>query len=511
MAVIPTNEVYKKAAQSVIATPGNIAKGQVATGNAASNQSTGQIATPGNIARGQTTGQIATPGNIANGTSGATTGNTVNAMTQNQNAAVPSTQNVPIEDGLKGIRTTLGNYNIHDVGWNDNTKSVTIGGKDYYSPSKIVDGTSYASDKDMYNIINQVYKDKGTSISGVTDYVSSQGISNAVKWSGGQLMVGGQNVPVAYVDDNGTAYAEKGVLDNAIAQYKQQSGIIGNNEIYQNWKNEYGGRIEDALGEITNREKWSYNTENDPAYQAYRDAYTREGNRAYQNAAASMAANTGGYGSSAGVTAGGQQLNYYMQQLGDRVPELMNNSYTRYMGEQELNQAALNRLMGVADGDYNKAYQANRDSINDTNTANYYNYLRDTEAMERNRQIETEDRQWKYQEPILKNQVQQSNYDTSRYENNLDLDLQAKQLANQMSNLQYILSKYQYSGNIDVPISSEDAKAIGMTQKADGTYPTIKEIQEVYARLQAMSGLIDWNENGRQQTIDTWKINNGLY
>lgn len=420
-----------------------------------------------------------------------------NAMTQ---ARVQTTQNVPTTDGMRGIRSTLNNYGINDVGWNDATKSVTIGGKDYYTPSTVVDGTSYASDKDMYNIINSVYKGKGQSLEGATDYVNSQGISNAVKWSGGQLMVGGQNVPVAYVDDNGTAYAEKGALDNAIAAYKERAGITDNQAVYDNWNSKYGDRIDDALDAILNRKDWSYNAESDPAYQAYKEAYTREGNRAYQDAYAQMAANMGGYGSSAGMTAAGQQMNYYMQQLGDRVPELMQDSYNRYMNEQNLNRAALESLMGVADSDYSKSYTANRDSINDTNTANYYNYLRDKDARDYNRQAETEDRAWDYQKQMYDNQIA-----------NGQLSNEAQRIANQMANLQYILSKYQYSGNTDTPISENDAVAMGLSRKADGTYPTIKEIQEVYARLQAAASLIGWNDYGKQEAIDTWKISNGLY
>lgn len=440
---------------------------------------------------------------------------TSNAMIQPQVAA---TQSVPTTNGMKGVRATLNNYGINDVGWNDATKSVTINGKDYYKPSTVVDGTSYANDRDMYNIINSAYRDKGKSIAGATDYVNSKGISNAVKWSGGQLMVGGQNVPVAYVDDNGTAYAEKSALDKAIASYEKNAGIKGNQGVYDSWKSEYGDRINDALDTILNRKEWSYDPESDSAYQAYKEAYTREGNKAYQNAYAQMAANTGGYGSSVGMTAAGQQMNNYMQQLGDRIPELMQNSYSRYANEQELNRAALNSLLGVADSDYNKAYQANRDSISDTSAANYYNYLRDKDARDYNRQVGTEDRTWKYQEPILQNQVEQSNADTSRYAQNADLDLESKQLSNtsqritnQMAKIQEVLSKYQYSGNIDAPIAEEDALAMGIGKKADGTYPSIRDIQEQYATLQAAAQLIGWNNYGKAETLDTWKINNGLY
>lgn len=403
-------------------------------------------------------------------------------------------QQVPTSDGLSGVRAMANNMGISDVGWDSQNGVVTFGGKGYVKPSKVSDdGTAYTDRQTMQNAVNQYYRDNGNPLVGTRNYVDSQGLSNAATWSDGQLMIGGQQVPVAYVDDNGTAYAKQTDVDKAIAQYKQRSGITGNQAVYDNWDSKYGGRINDALSAILNREKWSYDTESDPAYQAYKDAYTREGNRAYQNAYAQMAANTGGYGSSAGMTAAGQQMNYYMQQLNDRVPELMQNSYNRYLGEQELNRAALNSLLGVADNDYSKAYQVNRDSVNDSNTANYYSYLRDTAARDYNRQVELDNRQWKYQEPLLAEQLEQARLST-----------QAQQLSN-------ILSKYQYGGNIDVPISAADAQTAGVSAKADGTYPTIREIQEHYAMLQAAANRILWEQQGKQEALDTYLIGKGLY
>ena len=67
---------------------------------------------------------------------------------------------------------------------------------------------------------------------------------------------------------------------------------------------------------------------------------------------------------------------------------------------------------------------------------------------------------------------------------NGQLSNEAQRIANQMANLQYILSRYNYSGNIDIPIAEEDALAMGLSKKADGTYPTIREIQKAYADLQ---------------------------
>lgn len=425
-----------------------------------------------------TAGSMAASAPRQNGPAGAVTQPGANS------GGIMTHQQVPTMDGLLGVRSMANNAGIQNVGWDSQNGIVTFDGKGYVKPAKVSDdGMAYVDRQSMQKAINQYYNDSGNPLVGARSYVDSMGLANAATWSDGQLMIGGHQVPVAYVDENGTAWAKQTDVDSAVAKYKQNSGIMGNQEVYNNWKGEYGGRINEALNTILNREKWSYDTENDPAYRAYRDAYTREGNRAYQNAYAQMAANTGGYGSSAGMTAAGQQINYYMQQLNDRVPELMQNSYNRYMGEQELNRAALNSLLGVADNDYSKAYQANRDSINDSNTANYYSYLRNIDARDNKRRVETEDRLLKYQEPILQNQVRQSNYDTDRYAQNADLDLQAKQINNQMLAMQSVMSRYPYSGNADIPISAEDAAMAGIPRKADGTYPTIREIQNVYANL----------------------------
>lgn len=411
--------------------------------------------------------------------------------------------------GMLGIRDTLVSRGVDTkrIGWNDGTKSVTLDGQDVFKPTSVIDGKSYASQSDIDGLTNAAYSNSGNPIKGATSYAAASGLSNAARWSDGKLMIGGNQVPVKYVDNDGKAYAAKSDMDAAIDAYRKQSGIVGNQEIYNNWNEKYGGRIEDALQAILNREKWSYNAEDDPAYRAYRDAYTREGNRAYQNAYAQMAANTGGYGSSAGMTAAGQQMNYYMQQLNNRIPELMQNSYNRYMNEQELNRAALQSLMNVGQSDYSKQYQANRDSISDVNAANYYDYLRDKDARDYNRSVETEDRLWDYNKQLYADKVLQSKYDTSRYEQNADLDLQSKQIASQLAAMQGILSRYTYTP--DTPISARDAQMAGITPKADGTYPTARELQENYARLNAAAQLMEWNEYGKPQMMDAWKINNG--
>lgn len=411
--------------------------------------------------------------------------------------------------GLQRLRDTLVSRGISNdrIGYNADTGSVTLDGKDVYNPQHVLDGVSYASERDINALTNTAYANIGDPIVQATSYVPGSGLSNAVNWSDGKLMVGGQQVPVTYVDAEGKAYARQSDIDAALAKVKETAGITGNQAVYDNWDSKYGDRINSALDAILNREKWSYDPYTDPAYLAYRDAYTREGNRAYQDAYAQMSANTGGYGSSAGMTAAGQQLNYYMQQLGDRIPELEQNSYYRYLNDQQLNAQALESLLGVADGDYNKAYQANRDSINDTNTANYYNYLRDKDIRDYNRSVYESDRAWPYQEAALqmqneltKNAVQQSNIDTSNYERNAALDLQAKEFEYRSAAISDVLARYSYSADPNKQISAEDAAILGLSPKEDGTYPTIAEINMAYMYLQDMANSQQYQMYQQQQT-----------
>ena len=148
----------------------------------------------------------------------------------------------------------------------------------------------------------------------------------------------------------------------------------------------------------------------------------------------------------------------------------------------------------------------------------YYDYMRDLDNRDYNRQVLTEDRLWDINKQLYANQIAQSNYDTSRYEQNADLDIRAKEqsilaqeIANNAANVELILTKLQSSGSMDTQISEEDARIMGISKKADGTYPTIREIQEVYARLAALGDSIAWNESGKQQAIDAYLIGKGIY
>lgn len=79
--------------------------------------------------------------------------------------------------------------------------------------------------------------------------------------------------------------------------------------------------------------EFSYNLETDPVYSAYRKQYAREGQRAAQDALGTVASATGGIPSSYAATAVSQAGDYYASQLADKVPELYQQAYNRYLND----------------------------------------------------------------------------------------------------------------------------------------------------------------------------------
>ncbi len=116
----------------------------------------------------------------------------------------------------------------------------------------------------------------------------------------------------------------------------------------------YQPQIDDLMQKILQRDPFSYNYLEDPLYQQYRDAYTREGARAMQDTMGQAAARTGGYLSTAGQVAAQQANNYYTAKIGDKVPELQQLAYQMWMNDYDMDVKDLGLLQGLEDFNYEK-------------------------------------------------------------------------------------------------------------------------------------------------------------
>ena len=222
-----------------------------------------------------------------------------------------------------------------------------------------------------------------------------------------------------------------------------------------------------VLEEARNYQPFNYNVESDPAYQAYAKAYRREGDRAAQNALAGAAGMTGGIPSSYAVGAATQAGSYYASQLSDKIPELYQQAYNRYLQEYS-------RRLGLADyyrqgmndeesrylsdvncynTDRNFAYGAYRDELADAERAETTEYNRTLAAQQYQDELAAAQAKAAYQR-------QQDDLDYGKWVAEFEADQSNKALANAIKiadALGYVPE--QYAGILGVPAGTSTADA----------------------------------------------------
>lgn len=141
---------------------------------------------------------------------------------------------------------------------------------------------------------------------------------------------------------------------------------------------EYERRRDEALRRAEDM-KFEFDPDTDPSWQAYQKQYRREGQRATADALGQAAAMTGGVPSSYAVTAASQAGDYYAAQLSDRLPQLYQDAYNRYLQEYQRQLGIADAYAGYGQTEYNRyldqlgqyntdrnfAYGAYRDQIGD--------------------------------------------------------------------------------------------------------------------------------------------------
>ena len=181
---------------------------------------------------------------------------------------------------------------------------------------------------------------------------------------------------------------------------------------------QYEGRFDNDVNNAYNRmgrlAGGVYDYASDPAYQAYRKEYLRNGQRATQDTMAAAATMTGGRPSSYAATAAAQAGNNYAAQLSDKIPELYNQAYNRavqqFQNAQQMQQNDYNRFATERNYDY----QRQQDTLN--------NYLT---AWKTSADITSNERDFNYQvqQDRIKNLQNQQSQDWSRYVQQANLAL----------------------------------------------------------------------------------------
>lgn len=126
------------------------------------------------------------------------------------------------------------------------------------------------------------------------------------------------------------------------------------------YQSQWQSHINEILQQIMNREKFSYNLNEDAMYQQYKDQYAQQGQMASMDTMGQAQTMTGGYGNSYAQSVGQQAYQAYMQQLNEVVPELYGMALDQYNqeGQELINQFA---ILGEQE---NQDYSRYMDSMN---------------------------------------------------------------------------------------------------------------------------------------------------
>ena len=120
------------------------------------------------------------------------------------------------------------------------------------------------------------------------------------------------------------------------------------------YESQWEAQIKEYLDKIMNRDKFSYNFNEDALYQMYKDQYIQQGQMAMMDTMGQAAAMTGGYGNSYAQTVGQQAYNQQLTELNNIIPELYQMAFDQYAyeGDQFYNQYGL--LMDQENMDYGR-------------------------------------------------------------------------------------------------------------------------------------------------------------
>lgn len=157
---------------------------------------------------------------------------------------------------------------------------------------------------------------------------------------------------------------------------KKQQEITGYGPFEYAREPDYQGALDKVLG----YGPFEYSYKDDPSYQAYAKQYAREGRRASEDTMGQYAAMTGGRPSTAAMTAAQQAGNYYSAQMADKIPELYQQAYQRYLQEYQRQLQTLDAM----NADRNFEYGVYGDDFNRLLTK--YDTVRGQENAEREQQ-----------------------------------------------------------------------------------------------------------------------------
>lgn len=113
-------------------------------------------------------------------------------------------------------------------------------------------------------------------------------------------------------------------------------------------------QLDDTMGKIMNREKFTYDLNGDALWNQYKDQYVTGGKMAMMDTMGQAAALTGGYGNSYAQGVGQQAYQGYLQGLNDKIPQLYQMALDSYDREGDALLQQYGMMTDRENTDYNR-------------------------------------------------------------------------------------------------------------------------------------------------------------
>lgn len=252
-----------------------------------------------------------------------------------------------------------------------------------------------------------------------------------------------------------TQYAYDDVYDKAV-RYIMGGKSFSFESDAPRFESSYDDEIRDLYAKLSEISQFSYNPYSDDLYRYYKEQYNREGKRAMEDLLGELSMNTGGVASSYAVSAASQALDYYNSKLTDKIPEMYEDAYGRYLDTIDNTRANLNTLMGVNEQEYGR-YLDELAQYNKDREFDYQSYLDSLDEEYRTKQLEKESeenvRDYDYLMQKLYSEAEENSrkWAQQQYENAQDEDREKVNNA---------LKKWEQLGYLD----SESAKILGLPE-----------------------------------------------
>lgn len=119
----------------------------------------------------------------------------------------------------------------------------------------------------------------------------------------------------------------------------------------------YKATLQQAIAGIGSSQWGGWDKDTDESYKAYRKEYLREADRTMQDVLGQYAQNTGGIAGSSAIAAASQAADYQKAQLADKIPQLYDAAYGRYMQDVQRQQQYAGLLMDAEQMAQNAYYK----------------------------------------------------------------------------------------------------------------------------------------------------------